>query len=72
MKENELGLDELDGVSGGKKKKKPVSTSRGFCLNCDWVDIPDDKVQYWLVGFPIGPCPKCGQETAVVPPESHW
>lgn len=66
MNENELGLDELDSVSGGKKKK-PVGTIRGFCMNCNWVEIPDDKVWGWELGYPIGPCPKCGESTIVVP-----
>lgn len=66
MNESKLGFDELDDVSGGKKKK-PVGTSRGFCMNCNWVEIPDDKVRGWELGYPIGPCPKCGQSTVAVP-----
>ena len=62
-----MGLDELDGVSGGKKKKKPVGTSKGYCPYCNWVDIPNDKVWSWALGYPLGPCPKCGQSTIVIP-----
>lgn len=63
MNENELGLDELDSVSGGKKKKKPVGTSRADCPYCGWVDIPNDQIEQWIGRCPITPCPKCGQIT---------